>query len=57
MLESEFEEHMGNSYYERDDERTNYRNGYKNKTVKSSRGPIELSIPQDRNSTFTPEIV
>lgn len=35
----------------------NKRNGFKPKTVKSMSGPIELDIPQDRHSNFTPEIV
>lgn len=57
MLEAEFEHHMQTPYYEHNEERNNYRNGYKTKTVNSTAGKIDLSIPQDRNSTFTPEVL
>lgn len=57
MLEAEFEQHMQTPYYEHDEKRDNYRNGYKSKTVNSTAGKIDLSIPQDRNSTFNPEIL
>ncbi len=35
----------------------NARNGYKSKRVNSSYGNFELEVPQDRNSTFAPQIV
>lgn len=57
MLEAEFENHIETPYYKHNETRTNYRNGYKTKTVNSTRGPIELTVPQDKNSTFEPEIV
>lgn len=57
MIEAEFDQHMQTPYYEHDDKRDNYRNGYKSKTVNSTVGKIDLFIPQDRNSTFTPEIL
>ncbi|MCL2816392.1 MAG: IS256 family transposase, partial [Oscillospiraceae bacterium] len=37
--------------------KTNYRNGHKPKTVKSTVGAIEIDIPQDRNSEFEPKVV
>jgi Transposase and inactivated derivatives len=35
----------------------NKRNGYKTKKLKTSQGEIELSTPQDRQSSFTPELI
>ena len=34
-----------------------YRNGYKLKTVKSSIEEVELEVPQDRKSSFEPQVV
>lgn len=56
MLESEFDEHLGYDPYERSDTE-NARNGYKNKTIRSSYGESEISVPQDRESSFEPQIV
>ena len=52
-LQVEMENHLDES------ERSsgNKRNGIKTKTVKSSLGNFELETPQDRNSSFEPEIV
>ena len=58
MLESEMDEHLGYSKYDyRNKETEDSRNGYSAKTVTSSRGPIELDIPRDRNGEFEPQIV
>jgi len=35
----------------------NKRNGKKSKTLKTSSGALEISIPQDRNSNFEPQLV
>jgi len=35
----------------------NKRNGYKQKTLKTSQGEIELKTPQDRNSSFSPQLI
>ena len=35
----------------------NKRNGYKHKTLKTSAGEIELKTPQDRESSFAPQII
>ena len=56
MLESELEEHLGYDNYERN-RNTNSRNGKKEKMVRSKYGEIPISVPQDRESTFTPKIV
>lgn len=56
MLESEMNEHLGYEKYERD-ENTNSRNGYKTKRVRSGMGEYEIDVPQDRDSSFEPQIV
>ena len=40
-----------------DEPKTNYRNGHKQKTLKSTMGELEIDIPQDRNSEFEPKVV
>lgn len=52
-LEAEMEEHLS----ETERELGNKRNGKGRKTIKSSSGSIELETPQDRQSSFTPEII
>ena len=37
--------------------RDSYRNGYKRKRVNSSYGAMEIEVPQDRKSTFEPQVV
>lgn len=56
MMESEMDEHLGYEAYERS-ENSNYRNGYKTKKLRSKYGEVDLSVPQDRESTFEPKIV
>lgn len=56
MLEAEMDNHLGYGKYERSDE-TNYRNGTKPKSVRSKYGEFEVDVPQDRQSSFEPQIV
>ena len=56
MMEAEMDEHLGYGNYERSDS-DNYRNGTKSKKVRSNYGEFEISVPQDRNSTFEPQVV
>ena len=56
MMEAEMDEHLGYGSYERSDS-DNYRNGTKSKTVRSNYGEFEIDVPQDRKSTFEPQIV
>ncbi len=56
MMEAERENHLGYESYERSDS-DNYRNGTKRKKVRSNYGEFEIDVPQDRNSTFEPQIV
>lgn len=48
--------HLGYGKSERSDS-DDYRNGYKTKRVNSSCGSMEIQVPQDRKSTFNPQIV
>ncbi len=56
MLESEMDEHLGYSTYERSDNE-NSRNGKKTKKLRSHSGEIEIEVPQDRDSSFDPVLV
>ena len=56
MMEAEMDDHLGYSKSERSD-RDDYHNGYKTKRVNSSYGSIEIEVPQDRKSTFEPQVV
>ena len=56
MMEAEMDEHLGYGRSERSDSE-DYRNGYKSKKVNSSYGSMEIDVPQDRKSTFEPQIV
>ncbi len=59
MMEAEMDDHLGYSKSERTDrsEQNDYRNGTKQKQVNSSYGPVTIDVPQDRNSTFEPQVV
>ena len=48
--------HIGYEKYQHSDG-TNYRNGVKKKNVRSTYGEFQVEVPQDRNSTFEPQIV
>ena len=50
------DEHLGYGKSERYDS-DDYRNGYKSKMVNSSYGQVGIEVPQDRKSTFEPQIV
>jgi len=54
--QEELTDHLG---YEKHQESntTNYRNGYNDKTIKSTYGNIDVSIPRDREGTFEPKLV
>lgn len=56
MMEAEMEDHLGYEKSKRSDN-DDYRNGYKRKRVNSSYGSVEIEVPQDRKSTFQPQIV
>lgn len=56
MMEAEMDDHLGYQKSERSDS-DDYRNGYKSKRVNSSYGSMDIDVPQDRKSTFEPQIV
>lgn len=56
MLEAEMDEHLGYQPYERS-ENSNARNGRKSKSIRSKYGEMDIDVPQDRNSSFEPQIV
>ena len=56
MMEAEMDNHLGYEKSERSDS-DDYRNGYKTKRVNSSYGSMEIDVPQDRKSTFEPQVV
>ena len=56
MMEAEMDDHLGYQKAERSDS-DDYRNGYKSKRVNSSYGSMDIDVPQDRKSTFEPQVV
>lgn len=56
MMEAEMDHHLGYEPYERSDN-SNARNGRKSKNIRSSYGEFTINVPQDRESSFEPEIV
>ena len=56
MMEAEMDDHLGYQKSERSDS-DDYCNGYKSKRVNSSYGSMDIDVPQDRKSTFEPQIV
>lgn len=55
MMETEMGDHLGYQKSERS-ESDDYRNGYKDKQINSSYCPMKIKVPQDRQSTFEPQI-
>ena len=57
-LEGELEEELGYSKYDyRNKQTDNSRNGYTEKTLKTSLGDVDITIPRDRKSEFDPQLV
>ena len=58
MLQGEMDDHLG---YESNDHgykaTSNRRNGYTNKTLKTTMGDIEIQSPRDRDGSFEPQII
>jgi putative transposase len=57
-LEGELDDHLG---YAKDDPAGrnggNSRNGHRAKTLLTDTGPVQVSVPRDRDSSFEPQIV
>lgn len=56
ILEAEMTRYLGAEPYERTDERTGSRNGYKDRTLHLKVGSIPLKIPQAREGGFSTEL-
>ena len=56
MMEAEMEHHLGYKKSERS-QNSDSRNNYKKKKVNSSYGSFSIDVPQDRDSTFEPQVV
>ena len=56
MMEAEMDDHLGYQKSGRSDN-DDYRNGYKSKRINSSYGSMDIQVPQDRHSTFEPQVV
>lgn len=52
VLNAEMDHHLSG-----DEQAGNMRNGYGKKTVITDSGPLELSIPRDRNGNFDPQLL
>src|ERR1700730_8070161 len=57
-LQAEMSTHLGYEKHERGaEEKPNHRNGYSRKTLKSEQGPVEITVPRDREGHFEPLLV
>jgi putative transposase len=57
-LEGEMDDHLGYSRHDAAGRNSgNSRNGHRGKTVLTEAGPVEISVPRDRDSSFEPQIV
>ncbi|MDD6709704.1 MAG: IS256 family transposase [Ruminococcus sp.] len=56
LMETEMDDYLGYDRYERSDKK-NYRNGTKQKRVRSKYGEFEVDVPQDRNSSFDSKVL
>ena len=57
-LEAELDEELGYSKYDyRNKQTNNSRNGHSEKTLKSSYGDMDITVPRDRKGEFDPQIV
>ena len=56
-LDAELDEELGYSKYDyRNKETDNSRNGHSSKTLKTSFGEVEVSVPRERKGEFEPRI-
>ena len=57
LMELERDEYIGVDSYERGEDRQDYRNGYKPRTLYTRVGPLVLRVPQTRDGQFYPSIL
>ena len=53
-MQAQRQKHLGVAPYERSPQRTDYANGYKDKTLLTRLGTLDLSVPHTRNGDFYP---
>ncbi len=53
MLEMEFTDHLGAGHYERTPTRQGYRNGYRERQLRTRVGTLTLRVPRDREGKFS----
>lgn len=56
VLETQIRDHLSADRYERSDDRSGYRNGYRERQLYTRVGPITLRVPQTRDGGFSSEI-
>jgi len=57
-LDAELEDELGYSKYDYKNKNTdNSRNGYSNKTLRTSFGEVDISVPRDRKGEFEPQLL
>ena len=57
-LEGEMDDHLGYSKHDPAGRNGgNSRNGYRGKSVITEAGPVDISVPRDRESSFEPKII
>lgn len=57
LLDAEIEDQLGYERYDRQSEKSNYRNGKSTKNVRTDLGEVEIETPRDRNGEFEPVIL
>lgn len=58
ILQGEMEAHLGYECNNHDYKETaNRRNGYGQKTLKTTYGDVEINVPRDREATFEPQLI
>lgn len=56
VLEKEMTEHLNADKYERAEDRSGHRNGYRERNIHTRVGTLELRVPHDREGDFSSEI-
>lgn len=58
MLKGEMNNHLGYNTNDKSPKETdNRRNGYGKKTLRTTKGEIEIEVPRDRDGSFEPTII
>ena len=57
LMELEAEIHCGAGKHERSDDRTNHRNGYRERTLDTRAGALNLRIPKLRSGSYFPSFL